>query len=234
MQLRDLQEIETEIRRIRADVEKLDSEKLNMGEQLEQYKSQCGQQTEIITSLKKEYKTFSDEVKEKERLIKKSNEKLMSIKNNREYQALLKEVEDLKRSVAEIEDQMLGCLEKTEGAQAELNEGEKALAQARKHVESEHVRIEAEQSERQKRIADLDGRKQALTDQLDDGIMAMFLKIQRLQPDKKPVARALNSACTGCHMNIPAQMFNELHRKGEIRHCPFCHRMLYWEEETEI
>ena len=43
-----------------------------------------------------------------------------------------------------------------------------------------------------------------------------------------PVQQAI---CMGCHMNIPAQLFNELQRFDELRFCPHCHRIIYWKEQ---
>jgi uncharacterized protein len=234
MKLRDLQDIDSEIRRIKAEVEKLSTEKVAIEEQLELCQSQCTQQTDAMGALKKEYKLFTDEVKEKERLIRKSNEKLMSVKNNREYQALLKEVDELKTSVSQIEDQMLECLEKTESAQNEMTLKEKALENAQQRVESERAQIEVEQAQKEERISELNANRCVLSEKVDNRLMEMFKKIQRLQADGRPVARAMNSTCTGCHMNIPAQMYNELHRPGEMRFCPFCQRMLYYEEDMEV
>jgi hypothetical protein len=42
------------------------------------------------------------------------------------------------------------------------------------------------------------------------------------------VAPVQQAICMGCHMNIPAQLFNELQRFDELRFCPHCHRIIYW------
>jgi predicted nucleic acid-binding Zn-ribbon protein len=43
-----------------------------------------------------------------------------------------------------------------------------------------------------------------------------------------PVEQAV---CMGCHMNIPAQLYNELLRYDELRFCPHCNRIIYWKEK---
>jgi hypothetical protein len=37
-----------------------------------------------------------------------------------------------------------------------------------------------------------------------------------------------NAVCNGCHLTIPPQMYNELHRQDSLKFCPHCHRMIYW------
>jgi predicted nucleic acid-binding Zn-ribbon protein len=36
-----------------------------------------------------------------------------------------------------------------------------------------------------------------------------------------------NAVCKGCYLNIPPQLYNELHRGNELRMCPHCHRLIY-------
>ncbi|HEY7534333.1 MAG TPA: C4-type zinc ribbon domain-containing protein, partial [Thermodesulfobacteriota bacterium] len=47
------------------------------------------------------------------------------------------------------------------------------------------------------------------------------------------VARARNELCTGCNMNIPPQLFNEVLTNKRMIQCPNCHRILYCEETSE-
>ncbi len=46
-----------------------------------------------------------------------------------------------------------------------------------------------------------------------------------------PVAAVSNAVCQGCHMNIPAQMYNELQRADSIKKCPHCQRIIYWKQD---
>jgi len=39
--------------------------------------------------------------------------------------------------------------------------------------------------------------------------------------------------CSGCHMNIPPQLYNELQRSEQILCCPNCNRILYWDETAD-
>src|SRR4029079_726169 len=36
--------------------------------------------------------------------------------------------------------------------------------------------------------------------------------------------------CTGCNMNMPPQLYNVLQRGTSLETCPYCHRMIYWDE----
>jgi hypothetical protein len=44
------------------------------------------------------------------------------------------------------------------------------------------------------------------------------------------LAAVASGNCSGCNMNIPPQLFNVLQRGNSIETCPYCHRIIYWEE----
>ena len=39
--------------------------------------------------------------------------------------------------------------------------------------------------------------------------------------------------CDGCHMILPAQFANEVHKGEEIVFCPYCSRILFYQEQDE-
>ena len=43
------------------------------------------------------------------------------------------------------------------------------------------------------------------------------------------VTTVRNGTCQGCNMNVPPQLFNVLQRGNSIETCPYCHRIVYWE-----
>jgi predicted nucleic acid-binding Zn-ribbon protein len=44
------------------------------------------------------------------------------------------------------------------------------------------------------------------------------------------VATVRNGTCLGCNMNVPPQLFNTLQRGNTLETCPYCHRIVYWED----
>ncbi|NJL58289.1 MAG: hypothetical protein HC887_00235 [Desulfobacteraceae bacterium] len=55
--------------------------------------------------------------------------------------------------------------------------------------------------------------------------MNIYLKV-RQRVGNLAVASVSNAVCSGCNMNIPAQLYNELHRFDSLRYCPFCRRII--------
>lgn len=198
---------------------------------LAQAERQFRDKEDALAQQKKKYRDYEGEVQTKQERIKKSDAKLFSIKNNKEYQAVLKEIEDLKRESSRIEDEMLTLLDA-------LEEGDDIVAAARQAWEAEKDRIgqekagvEHERSDRETELAGLDAQWSEMTTQMSDALLQQFLEVRGRVNNGKAIVAVKDYVCQGCYMNIPAQMYNDLHKAGTLKSCPFCNRMIYFRQD---
>lgn len=158
--------------------------------------------------------------------LNKSQQKLTSIKTNREYQALQKEIEDLKLANKVREDEILKLVETMESLQQTIAQ-KKLLAE---QIENELL---AEQKVLDNILAELDEQIQKLEEDRNKclpNIRKDLLSRYNLLKDKRNgmvVATVERPACTGCNINLPPQLFNELLKGNKIHTCPSCQRILY-------
>ena len=108
-----------------------------------------------ISELKKKYREQESDVQMNLSQIKKSQAKLGVIKDNREYQAVLKEIEKLKAMNSRIEDEMLEGLEFTESSEKEVSAKKEELTKLSERVESEKEEIRKEAERGKKKLAEL-------------------------------------------------------------------------------
>jgi predicted nucleic acid-binding Zn-ribbon protein len=105
-----LQKLEIEIRKIKAFLDRLPAQIETLDLELEEIERSVDSDEELINELNKKYRTFESDAQVNVGRIKKSEEKLRSVKTNKEYQSSLKEIDDLKAIGSQIEDQMLAVL----------------------------------------------------------------------------------------------------------------------------
>jgi uncharacterized protein len=112
-----------------------------LNDQLAAFTQQFAEQTLKRDTLKKQYRSDEEEIKAIEGRIIKAEEKLRSVKTNKEYHSMLKEIDEFKSKKAVLEDAMIEMLEKIESAekdtvslkadladlQAEIQERRKAI-----------------------------------------------------------------------------------------------------------
>lgn len=182
-----------------------------------------------IQDLKKSQRMYEAEIEDGIAHIRRSRGRLMTIKNNREYRALVREIEETEKENSSKEDKVLSCLEELENLAQELKDEEKAIVGLRETAESEKKAIEEELAERKKELSLVNEGKQELLRAIDRNLLGQY---NRIKARSRGVAIAVvnNATCSACHMNIPPQMYNELQRQDSLQHCPHCQRLIYWKE----
>jgi predicted nucleic acid-binding Zn-ribbon protein len=154
------------------------------------------------------------------------------ISTQREYEALDKEI----REAAEKEQQYRKELQKVQRTLSDLNEQLKSNANLIEQQEEELAKlrsgIESEVSEKQQRVEILSARESELAMGLDPEVLFKFERIIRNKMGKGIVA-IKGGVCMGCHMILPVQFANSVRIGEEIVFCPYCSRILYYEESEQ-
>jgi predicted nucleic acid-binding Zn-ribbon protein len=151
------------------------------------------------------------------------------VSTQRECEALEKEIRD----AAEREQQYRKELQKEERILAELDEQIKQntalIEQQEKDLAERKTGIEQEIGEKKTRLKELEDEERALIPGLDPEVLFKFERIIRNKMGKGIVA-IKGGVCTGCHMVLPVQFTNQVHQGEEIVFCPYCSRILFYEE----
>ena len=184
-----------------------------------------------IEELNKTYRSHESEVKQNQGMIKRSQERLNSIKNNREYQALLKEIEELKRTNSKIEDMMIDCLNETDAAEKNIASLKEDLDLLNTNIQQEQNAVDIETKAADSQMEDLNAERLQLSGKIEPNILQLFQKIQAQQTKGIAVVPVQDFVCHGCYVNIPPQMYNELQRCDTLRMCPNCQRIIYWKQD---
>jgi hypothetical protein len=185
------------------------------------------EQKSIIEKLKKQYRDYESDLKLILDREKKTQVKLRSVKTNREYQSLLKEIEKEKAKNSEIEDKMIECLDlmdETEKIIAMKKDEYLKLSDSLKN-EKEIIKQEAEQ--RRIRLSELDRDREKVTCMIDPELMKKYLIIRKQNSGGLAVVPVKDALCLGCNMNVPPQLYNELFLGNSLKFCPNCQRIIY-------
>ncbi|MGP8153419.1 MAG: zinc ribbon domain-containing protein [Smithella sp.] len=203
-----------------------------------------------IEKLDKEFNLFKegieknkikyDELKshhtEKESKIKKVNEgivktkeRMLEVKNNKEYQAMLKEIETAESSRGEIETQIISLLEELDKLSVLVKKDEENLKQGRNKYEQEKKAIEDDLNAVDADVANWEQKRIDLQKNVPDDLLVRYERIKKRNKGVG-VTSVWKSVCNGCHMNIPPQLYNELQRSDDLLSCPNCNRIMYYQD----
>ena len=229
----DLQQIEIETSRVETKINNVDQRLGKLDDRLRDFKQVIEKQESVIAELNQKYREYETDVRMNLDAIKKSEAKLSSVKTNKEYQAFLKEIDDLKEKNSKLEDDMIEFLDRIEEAENTLNSklAEYSELQTRLNNERETIQNETEEGKRQ--LENLDARLKTVAAGIDAGLLATYNKVKSLQSNAIGIVAVTDAVCQGCNMNIPPQMYNELQRGDSLKKCPICDRIIYWKDENK-
>jgi predicted nucleic acid-binding Zn-ribbon protein len=195
----------------------------------EQRRSYEDKQSELQTELdefQKKYRSLEADAKMNHARAAKSQERLGSVKTNKEYQSILKEIDEIKKLNSRVEDEMLQCLELIDAAKQAMTENQDAYKQIEAQIRSEKEAIEAEAQQDRNAMESLQTEWRTIALQADPVMLKQYNQTAQ-RSNGLAVVAVTDAVCQGCNMNIPPQMYNELHRFDSLMFCPHCQRIIY-------
>ncbi len=226
--LLDLQEIMSRTRMVEKEKQKIPLEVSDLKSLFEEREAKFLAAQQEFDQLQKEKREKEREIEEERDKVQRAKAKLMSIKTNKEYYAMLKEIEGTKRTNSAREEELLSVLARYEEVEKRLAELSTEVEELGGRYRERMVDIEARMAKFDKDISQLRTKKNEVAAALDKGLARRFEMIFERR-DGLAIVPARNQSCTGCHMNISPQLFNLLQRDDRIHSCPNCNRIIYFE-----
>jgi uncharacterized protein len=158
----------------------------------------------------------------------KAEGRLYEVKTNKEYSAVLVEIEDIKQEKSRIEEEILALMEMQERVTADLREAEA-------HLKAREAEGKAEEADLRQRLAAVEAElavvraeRAARARELPAAVLASYDRILKARGGLA-VAEALPSGtCAGCRMAIRPQAMQEIRAQADLITCESCGRYLYW------
>ncbi|WP_339134681.1 MAG: C4-type zinc ribbon domain-containing protein [Candidatus Electrothrix sp. GW3-4] len=227
-----LQELDTELsgfdRKIEEQKQELTAREQAIAEK-EALAGQCKEKAVELEQSQRDIKAGSEDAAER---IKDRQSKMMQVQTSREHQALLKEIEEAKKTIKDAEEQQLQVLEQVEAEEAQAKELENLCTGERKLLAEETGKVE-------KAIEGLNKQRLAVQekrDQLAQNVPSSRIKRYNKLLKKREglaVVQVIDAVCQGCFMTIPPQKYNDIRLGEQIYSCPTCQRTLYYLPEPE-
>jgi hypothetical protein len=160
----------------------------------------------------------------------KSESRLYEVKTNKEYSAVLLEIEEIKQEKAEIEEQILGLMELGERVAADIREAEQLHGrreeQATRDVAEVGKRLAAVEAELETARAARGGRAA----ELPPALLGDYDRIRRARGGVAVAAVGAAAICGGCRVTIRPQAIQELRAAQTLMLCESCGRFLFWQD----
>ncbi|MCH6199937.1 C4-type zinc ribbon domain-containing protein [Aquiflexum sp. LQ15W] len=176
-------------------------------------------------ALEDDIKRFKENIKESEKLIKKYQEQQMNVRNNREYDAITKELE-LQDLEIQVSKKKIGEAQaKIEFKNNEVNELQEILKERQKDLNNKKDELGTIVSESENDETKLKSEREKALKKIEERLVKSYTKIRTNAKNGLAVVMVKRGACGGCFNVVPPQRQADIREKKKIIVCEHCGRV---------
>ncbi len=226
-QLLKLQRVDDEIHSVKQELQKAPLELNNLRDRFESTEGKRNKIVEKITHIQEQQKRISQEIEDDVSRIKKSKNKLMQVANQREYHAMMREMDNMEKTNRMREEEKVVLAEELQTQEGNLAEIDKDYLALKAELEVRSEGLQERMDSAQENLDDLEHSRATTKKEVDEHVSKRYEFIHtRLE---HPVIVSVDAGiCSGCNISIPPQSFIELQRGQQILSCPNCQRLIFW------
>ncbi|MFQ5952228.1 MAG: zinc ribbon domain-containing protein [Candidatus Omnitrophota bacterium] len=228
--LKKLQEIDVEVYHLKSKKEAIPVRIDEINRTIEERKTNMNTAEEELKTLQVAQGEKETEMAANEEKIKKHEGELYQIKSNKEYQALLQEIESIKADVSLLEEDIINLLDQIESAKGKREQEKKVFEEEKQTLNKEQGDIKTEEKKIDQRLSELENKRKESVQGVDSGILARYEKILELRGGIA-LTKVDGEVCGECSMTLRPQIINEAKLKKSPVFCENCSRILYAEGE---
>jgi hypothetical protein len=157
---------------------------------------------------------------------RKFQEQQSKVKTNKEYQALMGELETLKVVETAAEDRILEIMEEQAEAERLLPGLTAEVGREKVEFKEKERVLRAVEEKLRGELAAAEEARAGVVAALEPEALQTYQRIAKLRGSA--VAEVREEFCMGCRTKVTSQNFMDAMRNDRILHCPHCHRILFY------
>jgi predicted nucleic acid-binding Zn-ribbon protein len=230
--LKTLQDILSEKIELEKKIQEIPKLLVTQEELLRRMKATCAEKNQDFKRTKATEAEYRNSLLTAESKREKAEKNMEFITTQREYEALDKERDDAEEKAKEFRNKLLREERLALELEEQIKQSEALIEQQETELAERRKGIEAEVAEQEAQMKVLSERENELSENLDPEVLFKFERIIRNKAGLGIVA-IKGGVCLGCHMILPAQFANNVREGEDIVFCPYCSRILFYEESEQ-
>lgn len=196
----------------------------------ERLKAELEEREQGRQALELEQRDCESEVEQRKQQITKYQEQLNAVKKNEEYQALLHEIDQVKKQIGIKEERVIAIMVEMDEATARLDEDKKRIDGETKDIDAQCAEIDQELAEAVVEREVLEAERAPLVEAVSRELLSRYDRLRKKFRSGSVVVPMREEVCTGCNMHMRPQIVNEILQGNKIHACQHCGRLLYHPE----
>lgn len=228
-QLISLQDVDVEIKRLKAEIDSLPARR-------EQLESQFAAENKEFLELKQQAddaqskrRSLEDELNAEQAKLEKFKTDLMKATNEREYSTAVREIDVAKKLISALETDVLKLMEQIEKSDAQIKERSPEIEAKRVELDRQLAECGALAKTDQAKLEKLIAERTPMVETLSPDTRSTYERMSKIKSGLA-LAEARDYSCLACRMKIRPQVFNDIRRGETLITCENCGRILFFRE----
>lgn len=224
--LEKLQKLDSKIDEIKKVRGALPEEVQDLEDEIAGYQTRFDKQSQDHKDLEDGITANKTAIKDAEKLIKKYEEQQMNVRNNREYDAITKEVELQQLEIQILEKRIKESYEKIEVKKEEAEATKVTLVERNKDLEGKKGELDTITQESEADEVKIAKDRKKAEKNVEDRLMKSYDRVRNNMRNGLAVVPVNRGACGGCFNIVPPQKQAEIREKKKLIVCEHCGRIL--------
>ena len=208
------------------EVQDLEDEMAGMKTRIEHINAEI----EELNSLTKQRKREVDQAKI---MIGNYKEQQNNVRNNREYDAISKEIEYQELEIELAEKRLKEYAGGIKAKKLQLEEAENQMKEREADLAAKKAELEGIEAETAPLVEEYGVQEAQAKEKIDERLLAAYERIRRNVRNGLAVVTVKRDACGGCYNRIPPQRQLDIRMSKKIIVCEYCGRILVADPEAE-
>ena len=228
----ELQKIDLDLKTIKEEKERYPKEIKKLDEKQKIEKERIQKEREKVESLEKTRRQKEGHLNTEQEKIKRAEGRMSEVKTNKEYQALLSEIDAMKGANSRIEEEVLQIMDEIDELKKDLSKREKEMGSTLEKIEGERKKLQEKMAQGEEAWNERVQRREVLSKQIESKLVKLYHTLKEKRQGVGVVS-VKNETCQGCFVNVPPQLFIEVQKNNTLVRCPHCNRILFWEGDRD-
>ncbi len=223
----DLQRTDTNLRRLKKQLDTADTRRAEIEQEFEQHASSIREVQNRRDSLVAKRADLERQIAENKTYLERADRNLKHAQNQKEYETAMRETDALQKQIAAFETQIVESMEELEGVEKELadradeinsldGKRDAALAEFDTALAADRKEFDTQTAHRAEAFTHLPAQ-----------LASVYNRLAQRSRDGIAVAEVVGGACSACYMHLRPQVQLNVKKGDEIITCESCTRILY-------
>ncbi len=235
----DLQQIDSQIAALRAEVANLPKHVAEIEAKLATAKTKVDAAQAAMKADETARRKHESDIQDQQQKISKYRDQSLNVKTNPEYKALMSEIGHAEAEISKLEDKILEIMVNTDARKQSMKQAEAELKADTAENDKEKEIVRQRTAEDDKQLAQLGAQRKQLRADIGEDVLTHYDRVLKHRGSALAAVHE-DQMCMACRVIQRPQAFQEIMSNEQIVFCSSCSRILYYvppppkpEEETK-